>query len=172
MAAQHIELVLEVRSVEEVAGVAVLRDKPQRLPLAGSADQDRRMGAPYRARGVESAFEPVVATVEGPFVVAPHLQADPQRRFEALEPLRDRRERQTQAARLRDVEPRADADAQGCPALGQHVESGDHLGQQAGFAIADRGHQSEQLHTLGARRQVYASSISCSDVPTIPIWKR
>lgn len=42
--AQHVELVPEVRSVEEVAGVAVLRDEPQCLPLAGPADQDRRMG--------------------------------------------------------------------------------------------------------------------------------
>lgn len=49
--AQRVELVPEVRSVEEVAGVAVLRDEPQCLPLAGPADQDRRMGGAAAWRG-------------------------------------------------------------------------------------------------------------------------
>jgi hypothetical protein len=41
--AQHVELVLQVDAGEQVAGVRILRDQPQRFALATAADEDRRL---------------------------------------------------------------------------------------------------------------------------------
>ena len=52
VAAQHIELVRDLgRVAEDVARVGVLRDEPQRLPLAAAADQDPRARHAHRHAG-------------------------------------------------------------------------------------------------------------------------
>jgi len=43
MGAQHVELARQVRAGEQVAGLRVLGDEPQRLPLATAANHDRRV---------------------------------------------------------------------------------------------------------------------------------
>src|SRR5699024_8148699 len=94
--AEHVELVREVGAVEEVAGLGVLRDEPQRLLLAATADEDRRVRALDGLRGVEGAAEPVVLAGIRLVVVAPHLQADLQGLLEALETLGGAGERQAE----------------------------------------------------------------------------
>src|SRR4051794_6862069 len=76
--------------VEEVAGVRVLRDQPERLALAGAADQDPRPVLADR-RDVDRLDELVVLALVRGLVVAPHPLDDLQRLLETLEPLGRRR---------------------------------------------------------------------------------
>jgi hypothetical protein len=90
---QDPELVLDVAGefgagpVEQVAGIGVLRDEPQRLAFTAAADEDRRVRALYGVRRVERARQPVVLALEGLLVTAPHLMRDPQDLLKPLEPL-------------------------------------------------------------------------------------
>lgn len=118
----------EVGAVEEVAGLGVLRDHPQRLLLAATADEDRRVRALHGLRGVEGAAEPVVLAGIRLDAVAPHLEADLQRLLEALEALGGGREGQAETDALLLV-PRG-ADAEHGAALRQHVEGRDLFGEQ------------------------------------------
>src|SRR5690606_7260023 len=77
--AQHVPLAGQLGSVEEVAGVGVLRHEPQRLPLPAAADQDRRMRPAQRGRGVQLPLQGVVAAPERRLVAVPHPAGDPQR---------------------------------------------------------------------------------------------
>ena len=56
---EHLQLAADRRAavgdVEEVAGIGVARDQPQRLALPHAADQDRRVRAAERLRAVERA---------------------------------------------------------------------------------------------------------------------
>src|SRR3954453_7694159 len=54
---QHVQLVLHLGTGEQVAGVGVLRDEPQCLLLAASADQDRDGRLAQRQRGVQQPLE-------------------------------------------------------------------------------------------------------------------
>src|SRR3954452_4346312 len=72
--AQHVQLVLEVRAGEQVAGVGVLGDHPQRLLLPAAADEDPRARPLQGLRHVQRAPEPVVLALVGGVGVAPHLQ--------------------------------------------------------------------------------------------------
>src|SRR5205814_5473085 len=98
---QNDQLVRQLGSGEEVAGVRILCDQAQRFLLAHAPDQDARAGPAHGLRGIERSLQLVVLAVEG-FLAAsltvPHLQADLQRLFQSLEAFGDGRERNTKAA--------------------------------------------------------------------------
>src|ERR1700683_872409 len=102
---------------------------------------------------VEGAAQPVVLTLIRAVFSAPHLQADLKRLLETLEALGSRREQESEPLRLLFVPSGADTEHR-TPAR-QDVESGDHLGKQAGLAVHDAGDESEQAHTCRLRGQVY-----------------
>src|SRR5205823_5536506 len=91
--AQHLQLVLHVRGVEQVARVGVLRDQPQGLLLPAATDHDRRVRRAQRRRRVQRPGELVVPPLERRFVAAAHLLVDPPRLLQPLEARGDRRER-------------------------------------------------------------------------------
>src|ERR1700728_2170058 len=98
VSAQHLELVRERRRVaEDVACFCVLRNEPERLSLATASDEDPGPGRAHRCRRAEGLRQLVVLALVRPVLVAPHLFADLQRLLEALESLRDRRERDSEA---------------------------------------------------------------------------
>ena len=79
MLAQDLELVRQLRSGEEVAGLRVLRDQAERFLLATAPDQDRWMRAAQALRHVERPLEPVVLAIEWLLRAAfalPHREAD------------------------------------------------------------------------------------------------
>ena len=75
MASQHVELVAQLLGVraEDVAGVRVACDEPQRLALAAAADEDRRVGPAQDLGAVHHAAH---ADVVGPRTV-PRSHARP-----------------------------------------------------------------------------------------------
>ena len=149
---QNVELARLARAREKVARVGVLGDHPQRLLLAAAADHDRRVRPGQRLRRVERALERVVLAAVGLLVAVPHLQADLQGLLQPLEALRDRRERDAEPARLLLVPGRPDAEPR--PAVRQHVEGGDDLGQDARLPVDHAGDHGEQLRARGAGGQV------------------
>src|SRR5690606_13033858 len=90
---------------EQVAGVGVPGDEPQRLALPGAADEDWRVRLADRLRHVERPREAVVPPLEAALIAGPHLLCDLERLLQPLEPLRDRREGQAERLRL-TLEPR------------------------------------------------------------------
>jgi len=145
--AQHVELARQVRAGEQVAGLRVLGDEAQRLPLATAANHDRRVRFAQRLWRVQRSFQLEVPAVIGGLVAAPHLQADLQRLLQPLEPLGHRRERDAQPAGLLLVPGRADA--QPGPPAGQHVQGGHGLGEDARVPVNGAGHQGQQLGPRG-----------------------
>src|SRR6202008_2492894 len=91
MTRQHIDLVLEYLGlgIRGIPDIRVLRDHPQRLLLAATADQDRR---PTNRLGVTNRFRQLLAVaVIGTVVVDPHRQEDLQRLCEYRKSLSHRR---------------------------------------------------------------------------------
>jgi hypothetical protein len=78
-----------------------------------------------------------VGAFEGGVVPAPHLQADLQRLFQALEALGQWREEEAEPCSLLLVPGGSDPEHR--PAAGEHVEGRDRLRQQAGLAVDDAG---------------------------------
>ena len=152
MRAQHVELAGEVRAGEQVAGLGVAGDEPQRLPLAGAADQDWRMRCRQRLRVVQRPRQLIVPALIRGLVAAPHLQADLERFLQPLEPLGDRRERDAQAPGLLLIPGRADAKPR--TAAGQHVERGHDLRQDSRVPVDGAGHEGDQLCPGRAAGQV------------------
>src|SRR6266851_8465864 len=108
--AQHIELAGQVGAGEQVAGLSVLSDQPQRFALAAAADQDRRVRAGERLRRVQGALKTVMLAGIRAVGIAPHLQADLQGLFEPLEPLSGGRECQPKPVCLIGIPGGADAE--------------------------------------------------------------
>ena len=81
MLAQHVELVRDLGGVgaEHISRVGVAGHQPQRPLLAPAADHDRRVGPADRRGHAQRLGQLVVLAVERAVVLAPHLQADPQR---------------------------------------------------------------------------------------------
>ena len=102
------------------------------------------MGARERLRVVERPGQLVVGAFEGCVVSAPHLQADLQCLFQALEALGEWREEKAEPCGLLFVPGGADSEHR--PAAGEHVEGRHRLRQQAGLAVDDAGDEGEQLH--------------------------
>src|SRR5438067_4927490 len=141
MLPQDLELARNFGSGEEVAGIGILGDQPQGFLFPAAADEDGWVRAREGLRRVERALELVVLATERLFAAAfafPHLLADLECLLEPLEPLLDWRERDAEAAALRLVPGRADAQP-GAPA-GEDVESGDRLGEDARLVVDHAGH--------------------------------
>src|SRR5262245_33592176 len=85
MIAQDLELARELRTVEEVAGVAVLRDQPQGLLFATAANQYRWMGFAYGQRPADRFGQLEMLGTERFDVSRPHLQRKLKGLFEQLE---------------------------------------------------------------------------------------
>src|SRR5471030_3134305 len=107
---KNVELVGQLRAVEDVARIGIAGHQTQRLALPRTTDQDRRMGPGQRLRRVEGASQPVVRAVIRPVALAPHLQVDLQSLLQPLEPLGRGWEEQSQSPRLVLVPCRADAE--------------------------------------------------------------
>ena len=107
---KHIELVLRVRRREEIARFRVLGDEPERLPLAGSADHDRRVRTRESLWLIQRTLEREALARERALVIPPHTRAELERVLEPIEALRKRRERDTEGLRLVFVPRRADAE--------------------------------------------------------------
>ncbi|HEX5924124.1 MAG TPA: hypothetical protein VFY45_09845, partial [Baekduia sp.] len=134
------------RAHDDVGLVGVLGGEAQRPALATAADDQARMRPAQRPRRAQRLRETVLAALERPVVVAPHLQADANRFLQALQPLAYRWERHPEPAVLALV-PRG-ADRQLAAAAGQHVQRGDDLGQQPRVAVGDAGGEHVQLDAL------------------------
>ena len=113
MFAQNVQLVRQLGGGEEVARVRVLGDQAQRFLFAHAPDQDARAWPAHGLGHIERAFKLVMLPGEGFLatpLALPHLQADPQGFFQALEAFGDRRERNAEPAALRLVPGRADTE--------------------------------------------------------------
>src|SRR5688500_10030513 len=100
------------------------------------------MGTREALRYVQRPFEVVVLARERSLIAVlalPHAEADLDRLLQHLESLRERWKGKTQTARFFLVP--AGADAQHRAAAGEHVEGGNHLGEQRGMAEVNPGHQ-------------------------------
>ena len=137
VAPQDLQLVAEVGAAGDVAGVGVLGDEPERLALTAASDHDRRVRPADRLRMVERLGELVVRPQERPVVSGPHLVQDPERLLQPLEPLLQRRERDTETEVL-TLEP-GRPDAAPGPTAGQDVERRDGLSEDAGVTVGDPG---------------------------------
>lgn len=146
--AQHVQLVRDLRGVggEQVAGVRVTGDQPQRLALPFPTDEDRRGRLGDRPRLTDRLSKPVVAALERAVVVAPHLPADLQRLLQAFEPLGHGRERHPQPAVLPLIPGSADPELS--PATRQHIQGGDDFGQQTRMAVSHPGNQQPECDRL------------------------
>src|SRR5438309_9394711 len=90
---EHLLLPLQLLEVaaKPVTDVAVLREKPQRSPLAAAADQDlwsTRLDGTWH---VERALDPVVLTLERRALLGEHQLGDGQRFVEPVHALSDGR---------------------------------------------------------------------------------
>ena len=94
---------------EEVAGLGVAGDQPQRLTLAAAPDEDRRVRPGQGLGRVQGPFEVVVPPGVGRLVVLPHPEADLDGLLQSLHAFRQRREGDAEAARLLLVPRGADA---------------------------------------------------------------
>lgn len=152
MAAQHSDLVGQHgRVAEDVAGVGILRDQPQRLLLAAAADHDPWPGLRDRFGHAQGFVQLVVLSGKGAVVAAPHLQADPQRFLQPLETLGQWRKGHAEARVLALVPCRAEAEFR--TALREHVERGDDLGEQAGVPVGHARDQQPQAQCRGQARE-------------------
>ena len=110
VAAKDVDLVRYLfGAAEDVAGVGVLSDEAQGLPLAAPTDHDPRARRADGHRTTDRLLELIVPTEVGAVVVAPHLKADLDCLFESLETLGRGRERHPEAAVLTFVPRRADS---------------------------------------------------------------
>src|SRR5215210_868045 len=152
--AQNIELVRQLRDRTQATGVGVACDQTQGLPLAVTGDHDRRMRPGEALRKVERTLEPVVRSFEGAFIAtltAPHPQADLDRLLEYLEALFERREGNSEAARLLFV--MAGPDAEPGPPPREHVQGGYRLGQYARVSEVRPRHHGRELDIAGVGGQ-------------------
>src|SRR5262245_26719674 len=97
MPAQYVDLVRDfVGSAEQIAGVGVLRDEPQRLALTRTNDEDPRSWLADGQRAAQGFRQLVVSALVSAGVARPHLQADLECFFEPLESFCGRREGHTE----------------------------------------------------------------------------
>ena len=152
MRAHHVELVAHgLRTAADVAHVGVLRDESQRALLAASTDHDRRTAGPQRLGNIARVGRLVVAALEGRTFVAQHSATDLHGLLQPVETFARAREVEAVADVL-DVVPRG-ADAEDGPAVRDHVERRDHLGEECRIAIRDSGDECAELYPLGTRGQ-------------------
>src|SRR5262249_25997801 len=135
------------KASEEIAGVSVLSDQAQRLLLAATANQDRRMWALHRLRHVEWAFELIVLAHERRLVSTPHLVRDPQRLLQPLETLLQRRKGNAKTPMLLLVPCSANSEVGA--AVREHVESGCSLDKHTWMAIRDASNHRAQAQAVG-----------------------
>lgn len=176
--AQHSELVRDlvrasVAAREDVAGVGVLRDQPEGLPLTAAADHDRRVRSPERLWRVDRLRELVVLAVVGPVLVAPHLVHDLEGLLQSFEAFREWREGHAEAAVLPLVPGRPDAEGRTPP--GEHIERRHDLGEQPGVPEVTPVIRtwSSTLEVCAARKpsDVYPSSIGSPAPEMKSSWK-
>jgi pimeloyl-ACP methyl ester carboxylesterase len=156
--AEHVELVSQVGSGEQVRRVGVLRDQPESLLLAATADHDRGVRPGQGLRRVERTLEVIVPPVVRSFVATPHPQGDLERLLQPFEPLGDRREIEPEAAGLLLVPGGADAEP-GAP-IREDIEGRDDLGEQTRLPVDRSGDQGEQLRPPGVGGQVAERRVS------------
>jgi hypothetical protein len=134
---------------DDVEVVGVPGGEGERLLLAPATDQQRQvLPEPGLVDGTLGA-EP--ASLDSRPRPAQHRDDDAERLLEPAETLGDGTELVAVLAVFLLMPAGADAE-HGAP-LADHVERGDHLGQQGGIAVADAGHHGRQLHPAGGRRQ-------------------
>ena len=151
MVFEHAEQVPDaVRVTEEIAGVRVLRDQAQCLPLAAAADEDRDVAA-KRPGVVQHVLDPVVEALKARRLLREHRARDLQCLPEPLEALLQRRE--VEAVRAVLVLEPGRAERVDRAAARDHVERGRDLRVQRRVAVGDPADHQPELQPLGAYRQ-------------------
>src|SRR6266536_1164346 len=161
MPPQGLQLLWDLRSRAQVAGVSVPGDQAQGLVLTGARNQDRRMGPAETLREVERALAVVVFPLERTLVTLlslPHTQADLEHLLQPLVTLFQWREGQSRPACLLFVVTSANAQP-GTPPR-QHIQGGHRLGQQDWLPVRAGRCQSEQLDAAGVGSKVCQRGIA------------
>src|SRR5579859_1101553 len=148
--AQDVHLVRDhvvAQAREEVAGVGVLRDEPQRFLLATAADEDGRVRTLDGLWVIQRALKLIVFAIVRRLVVGPHLARNLQCLLQALEALFERWEGDAQALVLLLIP--GGADAKVGAALREDIERGGGLDEEAGMAIGHAGDHGAEPDVVG-----------------------
>src|SRR5215207_7052354 len=149
MPAQDVQLPRNLRTRTQAAGVA--GDQAQGLFLAVACDHDRWVGPAQALWNVERSLEPVVLSLEGAPVVAPHPQGYLHRLLEHLEALFERREGDPEPPRLLFV--MAGPDAECGATAGVHVQRTHRLGQYSRMPEVHSRHYGREIDPAGVGGQ-------------------
>ena len=136
-----------IGSAEDVAGVGVLGDEAERLPLAAAADEDRDVAAD-RPRVVVRAVDPVVRALDGRLLLREHRARDAERVLEQLEAHLQRREVEAVGAVLA-LEP-GGAERVDRAAAGEDVQRRRDLRVEGRVAVGDAADHQAEVQPLGA----------------------
>src|SRR6266704_3726398 len=161
MLAQNLELLWNLRSGLEIAGVGVACDQAQRLLLATTGNQNRRMWPREALRKVERMLDAVVLPLDRTRVslfTMPHAQADLEHLLQPLVALFEWWERQSRPACLLFVIASSDAKPSSPPR--KHIQGGHRLRQQDGVPVGRRRRQGKQLDPTGVSCQVRQGGIA------------
>ena len=150
-----------VRIAEQVAGVGVARDEPQRLALARSADEDRD-ALLQRPRVADRLGDRRRAALEARRARAPHERQQLERVLQQRVAVRARREVPAVELVLALKPGRAEA-AHRAPAA-QHVERGDDLREVREVAVRDAGDERAEADRLGHAREVAERRVALEHV--------
>jgi hypothetical protein len=157
----------------EVEDVAVLRQGPQRAPLAGPADQDRNVGLLEAARGQRGLHEAVVAPLEVDGSIGREQRADQLARLlEAILPLPHRRELPAVGLVL-PLEP-GGAQPEDEATVRDVIDRRRHLRDQRGIAIRVAEHEMPQAELPGhaGRRRDEGEPLVRGEVLLLPRAER
>ncbi len=158
---EHIQLVAELFGAaesEQVAGVCILGDHPQRLLLPRAANQNRRVRFGEHLWAVDRLGQGEELAVDGGAVAIPHPQDDLERFFELLEPLGQWWIWEAESECFAFIP--ACADAQPGSATGKDVKGGDGLGEVSGMAVVDAGDQGSEPDPLGDSGEVREGGVA------------